>query len=551
VLSNDVDSDGDALTAWLVAGPQHGTLLLDRTGAFVYTPAANFFGEDLFTYTANDPSGASSIASVRLTVRPVNDAPVFTTAPTTTFVLDSQQTGANRDSVFQVIGNTGQAVKINFDWTFREACYDNEVGIFRVDDASGRLGTLRPGDDGYAMAALAAGRGQVIFASGKGAGTKRELTLAAGALYAFYLIQDDTTAHFLACNPQNRLDRGTLAFFSVATANPDGYDHLRASVDASGSFKLSWEDLTNGGDQDFNDVVMQATNLRLPEQTAYTYAMHAADVDGDPVTFRLVEGPQGATVDRESGLLTWRPSQPGSYHFVLRAEDGKGGSTAQSFDLQVLRPERVLFVKGTDCNDTIEISERDGLVRVKVNGEIHAYSGVTAIHVDALAGDDKVQLFGLTAQTLAYGGAGNDWIDGSCVSLAGLDLRGDTGNDELRGGAAADLLDGGSGNDKLYGGAGNDVLIGGAGNDIVKGEAGDDTLVLGSGCDTLDGGEGNDPRVSEAAYNLPVINWSAILATQDSVAPGRSSWVADFVNGMALSEAERDPNASIRIDAPQ
>ena len=188
---------------------------------------------------------------------------------------------------------------------------------------------------------------------------------------------------------------------------------------------------------------------------------------------------------------------------------------------------------------------------VKVNGEIHAYSGVTAIHVDALAGDDEVQLFGLTAQTLVYGGAGNDWIDGGCVSVGQLDLRGDAGNDELYGGAAADRLDGGSGNDKLFGGAGNDVLIGGAGNDIVKGEDGDDTLVLGSGCDTLDGGAGNDPRVSEAEYNLPVINWSAILASQVSVAPGQSSWVADFVNGMALNEAERDPNSSIRIDAPQ
>ncbi len=46
-------------------------------------------------------------------------------------------------------------------------------------------------------------------------------------------------------------------------------------------------------------------------------------------------------------------------------------------DLEVLRPQRVLFVQGTDSSDKIEISERDGLVRVAVNNEIHAYSGVT------------------------------------------------------------------------------------------------------------------------------------------------------------------------------
>ena len=455
-------------------------------------------------------------------------------------------------------GNAGQAVNVSFDWTFRDAAYNNEVGIFRVDDASGRIGTLRPGDDGYANAALADGHAQVIFASGKGAGAEHDLTLEGGGLYAFYIIQNDTTAHFLASNPENRLDHGPVAFFSTATANPDGYDHMRATAQSTGGFTLAWEDMTQGGDQDFNDVVVKATNVRLPEPTPYTYAAGATDVDGDPVTYQLVEAPQGATLDGESGLLTWQPTQPGVYHFVLRADDGKGASVDQGFDLEVLRPQRVLFVQGTDNSDKIEISERDGLVRVAVNNEIHAYSGVTAIHVDALAADDYVHLVGLTVATLVNGGAGNDRIDGGCVSVAPLDLRGDTGNDELHGGAAADHLDGGSGDDKLYGGAGNDVLIGGSGNDIVKGEAGDDTIVLGSGQDTLDGGPGDDPRVSEAEYNaqlsnaaVPVINWDAVLASDVSASAGRSSWVADFVNGMALTEAERNPNSSIRVEVPK
>ncbi|HUL98641.1 MAG TPA: Ig-like domain-containing protein [Mycobacterium sp.] len=553
VLGNDADSDGDALTASLVSGPQHGTLTIDPTGAFVYTPVANFSGEDAFTYKASDPSGESSAASVHLTVNPVNDAPVFTSTPSTVFVLDSAQTGANRDSVFQVAGNAGQAVDVHFDWTFRDAAYNNEVGIFRVDDASGRIGTLQPGDDGYASAALADGHAQVIFASGKGAGAKSDFTLEGGGLYAFYLIQNDTTAHFLASNPQNRLDHGPLAFFSTATANPDGYDHMHATIQANGAVSLAWEDLTQGGDQDFNDVVVAVTNLRLPAQTPYTYAAGATDVDGDALTYRLVDGPQGATVDGTSGLLTWQPAQAGVYHFVLSADDGKGGTAEQQFDLQVLRPQRVLFVQGTDNSDRIQISERDGLVRVVVNNEIHAYSDVDAIYVDALAADDYVQLVGLTVGTLVNGGAGNDRIDGGCVVVGQLDLRGDAGNDYLHGGAAADYLDGGSGDDQLYGGAGNDALIGGSGNDIVKGEAGDDTIVLGSGWDTLDGGPGNNPRVSEAEYAatsngvVPVIDWDAIAASDVSASAGRSSWVADFVNGMALTEAERDPNSLIRI----
>ncbi|MDD2310752.1 MAG: polysaccharide deacetylase family protein, partial [Desulfuromonadaceae bacterium] len=41
VLSNDTDPEGATLTAQLVSGPSHGTLTLNSTGSFTYTPTAN------------------------------------------------------------------------------------------------------------------------------------------------------------------------------------------------------------------------------------------------------------------------------------------------------------------------------------------------------------------------------------------------------------------------------------------------------------------------------------------------------------------------------
>ncbi|MBK5287723.1 MAG: tandem-95 repeat protein [Acidimicrobiia bacterium] len=75
VLTNDSDADGNPLSATLVTGPNHGTVSLAATGAFTYTPAADYNGPDSFTYAASDGI-ASSNATVHITVTPVNDPPV-------------------------------------------------------------------------------------------------------------------------------------------------------------------------------------------------------------------------------------------------------------------------------------------------------------------------------------------------------------------------------------------------------------------------------------------------------------------------------------------
>src|SRR5207247_6809305 len=76
VLGNDTDVDSPVLTAVVVTGPSHGALTLNANGSFTYTPAANFNGSDSFTYKANDGLLDSNMATVALTINPVNDAPL-------------------------------------------------------------------------------------------------------------------------------------------------------------------------------------------------------------------------------------------------------------------------------------------------------------------------------------------------------------------------------------------------------------------------------------------------------------------------------------------
>ncbi|MEM1180555.1 MAG: cadherin-like domain-containing protein [Acidobacteriota bacterium] len=75
----DLDEEGDPLTATLVRGPRHGGLLrsLAADGRFTYVPKSQWNGTDSFTYRLSDGLSQSNVATVTLTVRPVNDPPTF------------------------------------------------------------------------------------------------------------------------------------------------------------------------------------------------------------------------------------------------------------------------------------------------------------------------------------------------------------------------------------------------------------------------------------------------------------------------------------------
>ncbi|MCH8922641.1 MAG: tandem-95 repeat protein, partial [Planctomycetes bacterium] len=68
VLDNDLDPQGDPLTALLVEAPQHGDLMLEDDGAFTYTPEAGFVGTDTFAYRASDGASLSNLAHVAIEV---------------------------------------------------------------------------------------------------------------------------------------------------------------------------------------------------------------------------------------------------------------------------------------------------------------------------------------------------------------------------------------------------------------------------------------------------------------------------------------------------
>lgn len=75
MLGNDRDANRDALTV-TAATASAGTVTINADGTLAYRPGANFAGQDTIRYTVADGRGGTAEAVVRVTVEPVNDAPV-------------------------------------------------------------------------------------------------------------------------------------------------------------------------------------------------------------------------------------------------------------------------------------------------------------------------------------------------------------------------------------------------------------------------------------------------------------------------------------------
>ncbi|HYJ86311.1 MAG TPA: Ig-like domain-containing protein, partial [Pyrinomonadaceae bacterium] len=105
--------DGDTPVTYTVeTGPGNGTL----TGSapnLTYTPSANYYGPDSFTFRVNDGEHQSNVATVNITVVPVNDAPTagLSAAPASG---DAPITVAFSASSADVDGDAVTAYRFNF-----------------------------------------------------------------------------------------------------------------------------------------------------------------------------------------------------------------------------------------------------------------------------------------------------------------------------------------------------------------------------------------------------------------------------------------------------
>jgi Domain of unknown function (DUF4114) len=202
-------------------------------------------------------------------------------------------------------------VQITFDFVFRQASLNNELGFILIDGPDASVDGLRPGDAGYLSALYR--RAEIVFPGGSDASTADVVkSVPGGSVLLFLLVSNATLANFEVANPENSADRTPPMFFSWDALNPDGLDHFVGYQHRTEAYiQFGFEDLFSGGDLDYDDVVYNVSAV----ETGASIGPTAEDGGSDMLP----------VVGAAALALLVLSAGGGGYWFWKRSSAGAGG----------------------------------------------------------------------------------------------------------------------------------------------------------------------------------------------------------------------------------
>ena len=139
------DPDGDPLTYTVVSNPSNGSLS-GTAPDMTYTPDPDHNSSDSFTFKVNDGTVDSDIATVSITVNPVNDPPVADDQSVSTdedTSVNITLTGSDPDGdplIYHIVSNPSNGLLSgtapNLTYTPDANFYGNDSFAFKVDDGT-------------------------------------------------------------------------------------------------------------------------------------------------------------------------------------------------------------------------------------------------------------------------------------------------------------------------------------------------------------------------------------------------------------------------------
>jgi hypothetical protein len=378
------DDDGQGVVSWHLKTSATWLDINATTGNLTGTPSNDDFGKYWVNVSVDDGNGGWASHNFTLTVFDVNDPPIITTTDVTTAVEDTpygvQYKATDIDKVTEVFT---WSLLTNATWLRFNGTTGNLTGIPTNDDVGTYWVNItvndgRDGQDSHkfnltvvdtndqplittidVLTAVEDTLYQVTYAATDVDHVPQVMTwyMNTSALW----LRFNATSHVLSGTPTN----AEVGKYWVTIMVSDG-----RGGSAIHSFNLTVLNLND------RPVFTSLPNLTAIVGRAYTYKAFATDADiNDMLEYSLRTAPEGMTIDKTTGSLTWTPtaSQYGIQKVVLEVSD-KTVSVQQLFNITVfINPE----ITSTPTETTVKTGSQFQYQMVAIDqdiGDVLTYS---------------------------------------------------------------------------------------------------------------------------------------------------------------------------------
>lgn len=428
-LDSDIDNDLLTVGTEAVTTTSGGEVTILASGDFTYTPLANYYGVDTFSYTLQDPYGETATAGVEITVNSINDAPI---AKNDLFSVDEDN---------QLQGNV---------------LADNGAGL--DSEPENDLLTV------LAETTNSASGGEVAILA-NGDFTYTPLANYYGIDIFSYTLQDSngstaTATVEITVNSVYDAPPPPTTETDETTEIVDGVEVVRVTVSSNlteleiVTTVIEPTSQTEGDNNELADIPL-LFDSENPEQVMTEVSLPA----GVGLTATGVITP----ITQTDALL--------ELIYLIQTVSHKHNES---------NVER-LSGAGQDFLDTLADDAEILVHQITLTTNFTSISQIPIVIAGNI--DGAVEALVIDASQLPQG---------TVIELVDVDFAIIIGEVTLRGGAGSNIVYAGEGSQNIVLGADDDVLHGGAGDDIIGSEGGDDQLFGNSGDDILFGGLGND-----------------------------------------------------------
>ncbi|MBW3563578.1 MAG: tandem-95 repeat protein [Acidobacteria bacterium] len=385
VVANDTDAE-DGTPVLVSVGPAVNGTTAIVSGQVQYTPNANFFGTDSFSYTVQDSGGLTASATVTVTVNAVNDPPVaandaYSTSEDTVLTVPapgvlSNDTDADGDPLTAVLVTTTSngTLTLNSDGSFTytpNADFNGSDSFtYQAFDGAASSNTAT-----VTLTVNAANDPPVAANDAYSTSEDTVLTVPApGVLSNDTDADGDPLTAVLVTTTSN----GTLtlnsdgSFTYTPNANFNGSDSFTyQAFDGSASSNTATVTLTVNAVNDPPVANPDSASTSFETSVVINVVSNDTDVDGDTLTVSGNTQPANGSASCSGTSCTYTPAAgfTGTDSFNYTVSDGNGGTDTTTVNVTVLAAtDADLQITKTGPGTATRGSQIDFTIMVKNNG---------------------------------------------------------------------------------------------------------------------------------------------------------------------------------------